>query len=146
MVVGHVSVDMPAKGVPKSSATYAHFKRRLNAAQALANYHSLRFERKQFHQVGEYRMPINLRAETLIPFCKAPAHIPGRPHISTLHRWRLGVRGRKLETIIRGGRRFTSLEAIHRFMYSDDYAQSGASADREQRAQSAETELSRLGL
>ena len=61
-----------------------------------------------------------MRRETLIRISEAPKHIPGRPHISTVWRWVLnGVRGRKLETITAGGRRFTSLEAIDRFIQSD---------------------------
>ena len=61
-------------------------------------------------------MPIDIQHETLLPLHQAPEHIPGRPHISTLHRWRLrGVRGAKLETRLIGGRRYTSLEALARF-------------------------------
>jgi hypothetical protein len=62
-------------------------------------------------------MAIDTTTETLIAFHEATAHVPGRRvHVSTLHRWRLhGVRGRRLETILCGGRRFTSLEAIQRF-------------------------------
>jgi hypothetical protein len=39
------------------------------------------------------------------------------PHAATIHRWvKRGVRGIKLETVILGGLRFTSVEAVHRFM------------------------------
>lgn len=60
----------------------------------------------------------DLTQEELIPFATAPAHYPGtRPHIATVHRHRLrGVRGVKLETLIVGGRRYTSREAIGRFV------------------------------
>jgi hypothetical protein len=65
---------------------------------------------------------IDPSAETLVSFSEAPNHIPGRPHISTIHRWRLrGVRGKRLETLLRGGRRYTSLEAIQRFLRLDDF-------------------------
>jgi Protein of unknown function (DUF1580) len=62
-------------------------------------------------------MAIEIANETLISFQEAPAFVPGRPHISTLHRWRLrGVRGVRLETVLIGGRRFTSREALQRFV------------------------------
>ena len=94
-------------------------------------------------------MPIDVSRETLIPFGKAPGHIPGRPHVSTLHRWRMrGVRGRKLESVVCGGRRFTSIQAIHRFMQTDDPVEGTEFSDRglEGRADEVEHELDRLGL
>jgi hypothetical protein len=98
-------------------------------------------------------MPIDFARETLIPFHEAPKHIPGRPHISTLHRWRLkGCRGRRLETGLFGGRRFTSLEAIQRFFQSDDAPDGGSpppsADDREfhRRADAAGQELERRGI
>lgn len=43
--------------------------------------------------------------------------IPGRPHISTIHRWRLrGVRGHRLETVKIGGHNYSSDEAVKRFL------------------------------
>ena len=60
---------------------------------------------------------IDLSTETLVPWQQAAKFIPGDPHISTLHRWRLrGVRGKKLETLLVGGKRFSSREAITRFI------------------------------
>ena len=60
---------------------------------------------------------INIETEDLRLLTKASADVPGRPHISTLIRWALrGVKGVKLETAFVGGRRFTSVEAIHRFL------------------------------
>ena len=60
-------------------------------------------------------MTIDLATETPVPFNEA--RFPGDPHISTRHRWRLrGVRGVKLETFLCGGRRFTTNEAIGRFI------------------------------
>jgi hypothetical protein len=71
-------------------------------------------------------MEFDLTKETLIKFGKAPKAVPGRPHISTLHRWRLrGVRGVKLETCLVGGRRFTSIEAIDRFIAATTAAANG---------------------
>ena len=93
---------------------------------------------------------IDPACETPVPFHEAPQHIPGRPHISTLHRWRLnGVRGRRLETFLSGGRRFTSLEAIQRFLCPDQAPAAGQSDQPEvdhqnQRgAEAAQRELER---
>lgn len=54
--------------------------------------------------------------EHLISATQATREVPGRPHVSTVWRWiNRGVRGVKLETVMVGGRRFTSREAIARF-------------------------------
>ena len=59
---------------------------------------------------------IDLKSERTVPLNKAPQFVPGHPHLSTIWRWYLrGVRGVKLETLVVGGRRFTSVEAIERF-------------------------------
>jgi hypothetical protein len=56
----------------------------------------------------------------LIPFQQAAAFLPGRPHIATLHRWRLhGVRGRKLPTVLVGGRRFVSRQVLAAWLQAD---------------------------
>ena len=60
---------------------------------------------------------IDLSTEALVPWQQVAKHVPGQPHISTLHRWRLkGIKGRRLETLSIGGRRFSSLQAISRFI------------------------------
>lgn len=63
-------------------------------------------------------MSINVDSEQLVHFTAAAREFPGRPVcVQTLHRWRLhGVRGTKLETCIIGGMRYTSREAISRFI------------------------------
>lgn len=62
-------------------------------------------------------MPIDLFTENVISLAEAAATLPRRPSISTLHRWRLrGVRGVLLETVLVGGRRCTSREALSRFI------------------------------
>lgn len=64
-------------------------------------------------------MSIDIESETLIEFQHASGAFPGerRPAIATLHRWRQrGVRGVKLETVLIGGIRYTSREAIVRFI------------------------------
>jgi hypothetical protein len=64
---------------------------------------------------------INTTLEKPIPIDEIPAeHIPGRGgkpvHQVTLSLWyRRGVRGVKLETLLIGGRRCTSIEALNRF-------------------------------
>jgi hypothetical protein len=74
-------------------------------------------------------MSIDTTREVPISFHQAPKHIPGRPHVSTLHRWRLkGTRGRRLETFLVGGRRFTTVEAIHRFLRPDGLPSDGTSS------------------
>ncbi|HUY36404.1 MAG TPA: DUF1580 domain-containing protein [Pirellulales bacterium] len=43
--------------------------------------------------------------------------LPGKPHPATVWRWyRHGLRGQRLETIVVGGRRYTSREALARFV------------------------------
>lgn len=52
-----------------------------------------------------------------IPLTEAAQQLPGRPHVSTLHRWsHHGVNGTKLETVRVGGRVFVTQEAIERFL------------------------------
>jgi hypothetical protein len=70
-------------------------------------------------------MPIPL-AETLLTLTQAANHLPVRPHASTLWRWyKRGVRGIKLETLVVAGRRYTSLEALERFVASSTAAADG---------------------
>jgi regulator of protease activity HflC (stomatin/prohibitin superfamily) len=61
-------------------------------------------------------MAIDLSAESLLTLRQAAKSLPGKLHVATLHRWRLrGVRGVKLESILVGGIRYTSEEALQRF-------------------------------
>ncbi len=60
---------------------------------------------------------IDIETEQLRLLTKASADLPGHPHVSTVVRWwRRGVRGVRLETILIGGRRYTSREALQRFV------------------------------
>ena len=62
-------------------------------------------------------MNIDIENDQLIPIKDVPKHCPGRPHVSTVWRWvQRGIRGNRLETILWGGRRFCSREAIQRFV------------------------------
>ncbi len=73
---------------------------------------------------------IDTTAEKPIPIDEIPAeHIPGRGgrpvHQVTLSMWyRRGVRGILLETIMIGGRRCTSIEALNRFYQAVSQARS----------------------
>jgi len=75
---------------------------------------------------------IEVTAETLIQFRDLPKwtkdHLGRRIHPSTLHRWRLrGTRGVKLETLLVGGTRYTSVEALNRFFATTTAAADGES-------------------
>lgn len=87
---------------------------------------------------------INPEAEVIVPLGKAAELIPGRPHIATLYRW-ADRRTNPLETIKVGGRRFTSREAIARFIArcsGERAEQPGASS----RAERAAAELRGIGV
>ena len=91
---------------------------------------------------------IDVSSEALLTFSEASKALPGRPHVSTLHRWRLrGVRGIKLETCMVGGRRCTSHQAIERFaarttaVADGEAPASRTSRERKQAQSQAEREL-----
>ena len=72
---------------------------------------------------------INIQ-ENLISFRDLPGwcqqHLGRRISPSTLHRWRLrGCRGIKLETLLIGGTRTTSAEALQRFFSATTRVQDG---------------------
>lgn len=59
--------------------------------------------------------------DKLMTFARLAPHVPSRsgrpPHVSTIHRWASGgVRGVRLESVLVGGVRMTSLEAFQRFV------------------------------
>lgn len=65
-------------------------------------------------------MKLDLRTEQGVPLREVPQWIPKRNgkkvHHSTVYRWATkGVRGRILETVLIGGIRYTTVEAIERF-------------------------------
>ena len=61
---------------------------------------------------------IDMIHETLLRVPSEVAnHVPGRPHPSTIWRWhRQGVHGIRLETVLVGGTRYSSVEAVQRFI------------------------------
>jgi hypothetical protein len=67
--------------------------------------------------------PIDL--ERLITMAEAGKYLAQRtghrPYLCTLYRWALrGVGGRRLETVQVGRQRYTSVEAVQRFMHARD--------------------------
>jgi hypothetical protein len=78
--------------------------------------------------------------------------LPGRPHISTLHRWRLrGVRGIRLQTCLVGGRRYTTEAWIAEFIDRSSGAPGPAApaenaSRREAAIRNAERELDDAGI
>ena len=89
-----------------------------------------------------------------LTLAQAAATLPGRPHLSTLHRWRLrGVRGVRLRTCLVGGRRFTTPRWLREFCAASTAAgdeliapPSAPSRDRERAIRAAEAELDAAGI
>jgi len=102
-------------------------------------------------------MTIDVQTETLISFNDARSAFRDgrRKSLATLHRYRLnGVRGVKLETVLIGGLRYTSEEAVDRFIaaLNADDAPSVLSvpamtpARRQRQSEAALVELERMGV
>lgn len=60
-------------------------------------------------------MPIDIESETLIPVRDVSKYVPGKPHALTCYRWTQRAEN-PLEAIRVGGRLFSSIEAIRRFI------------------------------
>ncbi len=100
-------------------------------------------------------MTIDIHSERVIAISEAPQHFPGRPNISSIYRWfGKGCRGARLETIVVGAKRFTSVEAIQRFIERTTANSPGASLppsrpttrQREAAIRRTERELARAGI
>jgi hypothetical protein len=98
---------------------------------------------------------IDLETETLILPREVCRMFPGRSGkgiaICTVMRWMLkGRKGHKLESLIAGGQRYTSREAVGRFLTKlnrgADYRPNQQRADRAREAQRAEDELTAEGF
>jgi hypothetical protein len=98
-------------------------------------------------------MASTILAETRLSLAAAARQIG--VHVATVHRWRLrGVRGVRLETIAIGGLRYTSREALERFITATTAAADGATTpapirstkQREAAIAAAERELADAGL
>lgn len=100
-------------------------------------------------------MSIDIHTERIIPINQAPKHFPGRPNVSSVYRWfGKGSRGARLETIVVGAKRYTSIEAIERFIERTTANSPGAvaplsrptSRQREAAIRKAERELAKAGI
>ncbi|HWB11540.1 MAG TPA: DUF1580 domain-containing protein [Pirellulales bacterium] len=98
-------------------------------------------------------MCIDIGTETPLSLTEAAKFAPGRPHLATVWRWcQRGVRGIKLETIVVGGRRFTTVEALERFITRTTAAANREPASvrtprqRQRAIEAAEAALARDGI
>lgn len=99
-------------------------------------------------------MTIDVKTETVVSFSDARSAFPGNRRVSlaTLHRWRQrGIRGIRLETCLIGGLRYTSREAISRFLASQNADDAPAApvitaTQRRRQSESAQQELQRMGV
>jgi Protein of unknown function (DUF1580). len=97
---------------------------------------------------------IDLDREELLSISAAARQCPGRPHVATVWRWaETGVKGIRLETVQVGGRRFTSAEAIRRFIERTTAAAVGPAAEpprtpaaRQRAIAAAKAELAKAGI
>ena len=76
-------------------------------------------------------MTIDVRNEQAIPLSEVPNHLPRRRgkkvHYSTVYRWvTKGSRGRVLESVQVGGVRYTSIEALDRFLQTSSRGRSSS--------------------
>ena len=88
-----------------------------------------------------------------LTFKQAAQTLPGRPHISTLARWRSrGIHGVKLTTVKIGGRRMVAADDLQRFIEAVTCAADGqpaptrTSKQRQRAVERAEAELRREGV
>lgn len=93
-------------------------------------------------------MAIDITAETIIPVREVPSwceqHLGRRVHPTTVNRWRLrGARKIRLETLLCGGTRVTSAEALTRFFQAVTAAADGQADATLSRCQSTEDAISK---
>ena len=100
-------------------------------------------------------MAINFGREKLLTYGEAAQLLPkgSRPSYSTFWRWwNRGIRGVRLETVLVGGKRFTTAEAMQRFADAlsardvDRFPADCSPRRRERNHSSAEAELRRQGV
>ena len=95
---------------------------------------------------------MNVHAENLLTVAQASHECPGRPSIRTVWRWmRRGAKGTRLESVTIGGRRYTSREALERFIRSQNSDHlttpvSTVTSRRKQGLEAAEAELDAAGV
>lgn len=74
---------------------------------------------------------IDIESETIITVTQAARKCPSRPHVSTVWRWILnGLNGVQLESVKIGGRRFTTFEAVQRFIEATTRPDTGGASIR----------------
>lgn len=101
--------------------------------------------------VNDRHRPLRAPREYL-SMAQASHLLPGRPHLSTLHRWRLrGVRGVRLQTCLIGGRRYTTSEWLVEFIEGSTAAvapetPTAIEGRRESAILAAEKELNDAGI
>ena len=95
---------------------------------------------------------IDVKTETLFQFSKARSEFPDgkRRSLATMHRYRLhGVRGTRLETVLIGGSRCTSAEAISRFIAAQNATETSvpqfSPSQRQRQAETADRLLQEAG-
>ena len=92
---------------------------------------------------------MSISHETLVSGGKARRAFPRVPSEATYWRWLLtGVRGVKLESMKIGGRRYTSLEAIERFLtaLNTDARSDNKSTPQTARVEAAKKTLDAMGI
>ena len=92
-----------------------------------------------------------IMAESRIRVSQIGEHLPFKPSPATRWRWALrGIRGVRLETLKIGRVRYTSVEALHRFIAavteSSQQSLHGREAESETRPESTERRLKASGL
>ena len=96
-------------------------------------------------------MSIDPLSADLVTLAESRNLFPTRPHISTIWRWiQRGTRGHRLDTCYVGGRRYTSHEAVARFLSALNNNGATAPAEPSKRRQrqidQAEAELQAAGM
>ena len=100
-------------------------------------------------------MTIDIQTDTLLQISDVSKHLPGKIHVASIWRWvNRGVRGVKLETVLIGGRRYTSAEALQRFIERTTRAADGepaiqqarTSRQRQRAIDAANAELDQAGI
>ncbi len=98
-------------------------------------------------------MSIDFDSENIITLAEACRRVPpDGVSTATMARWiQRGVRGARLETIVIGGRRLTSIESLSRFFAAQNADDAPAApvitpAQRLRQSESARTELEKMGV
>ena len=97
-------------------------------------------------------MKIDFSKEQSITLAQVPIHVPRRGgkkvHSSTVYRWATkGARGRVLESVMVGGIRYTTIEAVRRFLSANSQlASMTKSSLQDELDQAIEDELRQAGV